>query len=114
MIVSQKTLRSSFAALAGGFVHSDDSKPVLFRGQGNNRLVFVAHRVGEGGFDKSVITTPPFLCWSAQSEEGKNRHDDHDETDKVYNAVHYCLFKIDRYGIGMRGALKPSSRCRRG
>ncbi|QGM97291.1 hypothetical protein [Methylocystis parvus] len=46
------------------------------------------------GFDKSVIAAPPFLCCSAQAEEGKNRHDDHDETDKVDDAVHNCLYKI--------------------
>jgi hypothetical protein len=41
--------------------------------------------------DVSVMDAPPFLCCSAQTEEGKNGHDDHDETYEVDDAVHNVL-----------------------
>jgi hypothetical protein len=44
--------------------------------------------------DVSVIVASPFLCCSAQTEERKNGHDDHDETNEVDDAVHNVLHKF--------------------
>jgi hypothetical protein len=61
----------------------------------------------------------PFLCRSAQTEEGKNGHDDHDEANEVDDAVHNVLHKTDipRVGVVMlasfswnRGSLPPTVR----
>jgi hypothetical protein len=41
--------------------------------------------------DVSVIGVSPFVCCSAQTEEGKNGHDDNDKTDEIDDAVHDFL-----------------------
>ena len=45
--------------------------------------------------DVSVIGVSPLLCCSAQTEEGKDEHDDHDKTNDVDDAVHDFLHKCD-------------------
>jgi hypothetical protein len=37
----------------------------------------------------------PFFCRSAQTEEGKNGHDDHDKTNEIDDAVHDFLHECD-------------------
>lgn len=34
------------------------------------------------------------MSCSAQAKEGENRHDDHDETNEVDNAVHNILYEF--------------------
>jgi hypothetical protein len=43
----------------------------------------------------------PFLCRLAQTEKGKNDHDDHDEANKVDDAVHNVLHKTDIPRVGV-------------
>ena len=51
--------------------------------------------------DVSVIGVSPFLCCSAQTEEGKYGHDDHDKTDEIDDAVHDFLHKCDSLSTGV-------------
>jgi hypothetical protein len=41
------------------------------------------------------------VCCSAQTEKGKNGHDDHDKTNDVDDAVHDFLHKCDGLWIGV-------------
>src|SRR5208283_6016032 len=50
--------------------------------------------------DVSVIGVSPFLCRSAQTEEGKYGHDDHDKTDEIDDAVHDVLHKCGCLSTG--------------
>ena len=50
-----------------------------------------------GSVGASVMIATPFSCRSAQTEEGKNGHDYHDETNKIDVAVHDVLHKGDNF-----------------
>jgi hypothetical protein len=65
--------------------------------------------------DVSVMGASPFLCYSAQTEEGKNGHDDHDETDKIDDAVHDFLHECDGLSTDVAPCRSTlSGRCRPG
>jgi hypothetical protein len=63
--------------------------------------------------DVSVIGVSPFLCCSAQTEEGKNGHDDHDKTNEVDDAVHDFLHECDGLSTGVASRRSTlSGQCR--